>query len=222
MYISNRNVIVNALICVLYAIFSVITFYVVKDFLHIFLIWNLFLSVIPYVMVFLIDRKIVRKKWLVIIVLLIWLFFFPNAMYIVTDLIYTDVRDFVLSMGPYQGMIYLQNIGSYLALIHIFLGAFLGLMFGFKSLKVLYNHTKNINLQKYRDFAVIVVFGLSAFAIYIGRFFRYNSWEFFRIVSIARDFIQTFSWFTVFFIGSLTVLQIILFYALINNFEAKK
>ncbi len=222
MYISNRNVIINILIFICYGIFSVITYFVVKDFLHIFLIWNLLLSVIPYIMVFLIDRKIIKKKSLIIIALLVWLFFFPNAMYIVTDLIYTDVSNFISNSGPYQAYIYLQDISSYMALIHIFLGAFLGLMYGFKSLKVLYDYAPDINLKKYRDIVVIAVFGLSSFAIYIGRFFRYNSWDIFRVFTIIARFFDSFSWFTVFFIGSVTILQMIMFYALINNFQAKK
>ena len=222
MHISNRSVIINLIVFICYVIFSVITYIVVEDFLHIFLIWNLFLSTIPYIIVYLIDREIIKKKWLIIFSLLIWLFFFPNATYIITDLIYTNVDNFIVSSGPYQPLIYLQDVTSYLALMHIFLGAFLGLMYGFKSLKVLYDSSYKIQLHKIRDLLVIGVFGLSGFAIYIGRFFRYNSWDIFRIFSIIKVFFETFSWFTVFFIGSIALLQCILFYVLIINFEVKK
>jgi uncharacterized membrane protein len=187
-----------------------------------FLIWNIFLAAIPFGIVYLIDHKLIKSKVSIIIALVFWLFFFPNAIYIITDLIYVDVDFYVLASIGYTPAIYVQDIPSYMALFHIYLGSIIGLIYGFKSINVLYNLSKATVLYKYRDILVVTVFFLSGFAIYIGRFFRYNSWEFFKVFRIITDFISTLSWFTVFFILSLTLLQTLIFYSFKFNFNKRK
>jgi uncharacterized membrane protein len=188
------------------------------NFLHIFLVWNLFLALIPLLVVFLLDKKVIKSKIGIVISLLVWLFFFPNSFYIITDLIYVDTNDFVFQSGPYNPTVYLQNIPAYLGLFHIYLGAFIGLIYGYKSINVLYDYSKDYSiLKKYRNILVIFVFGLSSFAIYIGRFFRYNSWDIFKIYQIIKDFFEDLSWFTVFFIGFMTIIQIVVFYLIRTN-----
>ncbi len=221
MYITKKNIIFNGAIFILFIFVSIITFIVVKDFLHIFLVWNVFLALIPYALTILIDKKIVKKKIGIIITLLLWLFFFPNSMYIITDLIYINSEEFMAGIGSYDVFLYLQNTPSYLGLFHIYLGGILGLLYGFKSLSVLYQYGKDMKCSKYRDIIVIIIFGLSSFAIYVGRFFRYNSWDIFRVFSIIKDFFESLSWFTVFFILSYTLLLTIIFYSFKYNFLQK-
>lgn len=218
MLITKKNIIFNSSLFVIYICLSIITFIFVRNGLHIFLVWNVFLAFIPFVFTILLDKKIINKKIPVIITLLLWLFFFPNSMYIITDLIYINTENFVSNPGPYSPAIYLQDTSSYLAMFHIYLGGVIGLLYGFKSLSVLYEYSKRNAIGKYRDIAVILVFILSAFAIYIGRFFRYNSWDFFRVYSILKDFFTTFSFFTVFFIVSYSILLVIIFYSFKMNF----
>jgi uncharacterized membrane protein len=222
MRITTKNLYKNIALFFMYIVLSIVTFIVTNNFLHIFLVWNLLLAAIPYGIVYLIDNKIIASKAGVAIALLLWLFFFPNSIYIITDLIYTDVDSFVINGGGYTPSVYVQDISSYLALFHIYLGSIIGLIYGFKSLSVLYNLSRNTVAYRYRDILVVSVFFLSGFGIYIGRFFRYNSWEFFKVFQILGDFISTFSWFTVFFILSLTLLQTIIFYSFKSNFTSKK
>lgn len=216
--IKTKDLTTNILLYIFYVILSFITAYVTNDGLHAFLIWNLTLAVIPYAIAYLIDQKIINTKVGIIIALLLWLFFFPNSVYIITDLIYVNINDFVLSINGYNPTEYLQDISSYLGLFHIFIGAILGLVYGYKSLSVLYNLSKKTVVGKYRDLLVVLVFFLSAVGIYIGRFFRYNSWDIFKIFDIIKDFFSTFSWFTVFFILTLTMVQLVIFLAVKINF----
>ena len=219
MEITNKSLITNIILFGIYFIISIITFTVVSDFLHIFLIWNLFLAIIPFLITYLIDRNYLKSKLAIIIALLTWLFFFPNSIYIITDLIYINYKDFINMESLYTSSIYLQNLPAYLALFHIYLGSIIGFIYGFKSINTLYNLSKKTVLGKYRDLITIAVFGLSGFGIYIGRFFRYNSWEFFKVFSILKDFFTNFSVFTVFFILGLTLIQALVFYSIRLNFK---
>ncbi len=219
--ITNESFVLNVILFFIYIAFSIVTFVVVRDFLHIFLVWNLFLAVIPYALAFFLDREIIKSKVCIIITIILWLFFFPNSMYIMTDLIYTNSADFISQEHMYAPIIYIQSLSSYLALFHIYLGSILGLLYGFKSLSVMYNLSKETRFYKYRVLMTILVFVLSSIGIYIGRFFRYNSWEFLKLFSIVSDFFTSFSWFTVFFVCSLTMLQIIIFYGYKYNFIKK-
>ena len=55
-----------------------------------FLIWNLFLAIIPYAISSMIKRIEILKtsKIKLIIILFVWLLFLPNAPYIITDFIH--------------------------------------------------------------------------------------------------------------------------------------
>ncbi len=218
----NKSLIANIVLFAIYIVLSIITYIVVGSFLHIFLIWNLFLAAIPFAIVYFIDQKIVKGKVVITLCVLGWLFFFPNSTYIITDLIYTDIDSLVISGIGYQPTVYLQAIAPYMALFHIYIGSIIGLIYGLKSLSALYNLSKNTVFQKYRDLLVVAVFILSGVGIYIGRFFRYNSWDLFRIFNIVKDFLSTFSLFTVFFILALTIIQLIIFYAIRINFSKEK
>lgn len=220
--ITKKSLMVNVIIFVLYVLLSVITYSVVGNFLHIFLIWNLFLAAIPFGIVVLVEKHIIKKRIIVVIALLLWLFFFPNAIYMITDLIYINSRDFIYQVQPYGTTQYIQSISAYLALFHIYLGGFIGAVYGIKSVYVLYEKSLEFSIGKYRDICILGIFLLSALGIYIGRFFRYNSWEVIRVFSIIKDFFGSFSWFTVFFVFFVWFLQCLIFYVIKYNFIQKK
>lgn len=223
MVLTKKQLWTNVTLFVVYIIISVLTFLVTKDFLHIFLIWNLFLAALPFGIVYALDHQWVKSKTLIALLLFLWLIFFPNAIYIITDLIYLDVNHFVVNIGSYFGaVIYVETLPDYLALFHLFLGAFLGFVYGLKSLDVLIVLSMKQSFKLNRHLLVFGIFVLSSIAIYIGRFFRYNSWDILRFWRILSDLVNQFSWFTLFFIAGLTLLQLIIFYALHNNFSEEK
>ena len=130
----------------------------------IFLIWNLFLALIPYLissyLIAITKEKI--SSYLPISLLIIWLLFLPNSFYILTDLVHI-----VRSSGTL----------FYLDLIIICSFAIIGFILGLLSLehfKILL-HSKN--LKKYTTYIILFVCLLCGFGIYLGRILRYNSWN---------------------------------------------
>lgn len=50
-----------------------------------FLIWNLFLAWVPFAFSKMLYAKKTGRKWILYAVVFVWLIFFPNAPYIITD-----------------------------------------------------------------------------------------------------------------------------------------
>ncbi len=219
MHITKKRFIVNIGITFLYTCFSVLVYYVVRHGVHMMLAWNIILAFIPMGIVFLYDQKYVKKTYLVIILFLLWLLFYPNAFYVVTDLIYLESSDFMVMIELYLGdsYQYIDSVSAYLGLFHMLFGVIIAGYFGLISLISIYDHIKDSRLSNYRDLFIIIVSFLSAAGIYIGRFFRYNSWELYRVFAIISDFFTSISWFMVFFICMVGIMQLGIFYLVILN-----
>ncbi|MEP1853967.1 DUF1361 domain-containing protein, partial [Nonlabens ulvanivorans] len=67
---------------------------ITHDFYMLFLVWNLFLAILPYVISLWLETSIASTyykrthKWFTIPIFTIWLLILPNAPYIITDLIH--------------------------------------------------------------------------------------------------------------------------------------
>jgi uncharacterized membrane protein len=129
-----------------------------------FLIWNLFLAFLPLLFAWLIYQFAARmNKVLIILCTFVWLLFYPNAPYMISDLIH------IQQLNP---------MVLYDALI-IFSFAILALFFGFYSLKIIHVLYKQIAGKKVAHTVVWVSIILSSAGIYLGRILRLNSWDFF-------------------------------------------
>ena len=132
--------------------------------LFLFLNWNLFLAFIPWFFstLLIIYPSLQKKKLLVLLVLGVWLLFFPNAPYILTDLFHLK-RNLVMPIW-FDSLLILSF-------------AWAGLMFGFISLwnieKVLNGFIKN-NWLVFISTSLLFV---GSFGIYLGRYLRWNSWD---------------------------------------------
>lgn len=132
----------------------------------IFLVWNLFLAWIPYWFSLSLNRVYHRtqSRLLTGIVLGLWLLFFPNAPYIITDLLHLKSR---------------SPIPHWYDMMLIFSFAWTGLALGLLSLYEVHLFLK----KRFSDFLtwgfVLTSIGLSGFGIFIGRFQRWNSWDVF-------------------------------------------
>jgi len=127
----------------------------------IFLLWNLFLAWLPVLFALLARRHRASRlgRWLWGS---LWLLFFPNAPYLLTDL---------LHLGQ------IGHVPIWYDLIMLLTFALAGLFLGFASLFWLQDLvTKALN-QWAGWLFVLVVLGLSSFGVYIGRFLRWNSWD---------------------------------------------
>lgn len=93
----------------------------------------------------------------------LWLLFFPNAPYIVTDLIHlTAVRD---------------GVSLYFDIALIALAAATGLGLAFSSLAILQDLVETAAGRLTGWAFVLLVWLLSSFGIYLGRVERWNSWD---------------------------------------------
>ena len=129
------------------------------------LVWNLFLAWIPYgcSLVAAVWFRLAPRYWFLLLIPSgLWLVFFPNAPYIVTDFYHLGYR-------PPIPLWY--DIG----LIAIF--AFNGVFLAIASLRTMHNIVKHyLGWISGWIFAGIAL-GLSALGIYLGRFGRFNSWD---------------------------------------------
>lgn len=129
---------------------------------YIFLIWNLFLAWIPFE----VSRHLKPNgnKLLNGLLFCIWLLFFPNALYIITDLIH--IRDYPHKMVP----------GWYDAIL-IFSSSLMGLLFAFLSLFNAERFLRNFVSKKWMGWVTGGILFISSFGVYLGRFQRWNSWD---------------------------------------------
>ncbi|MDY6783704.1 MAG: DUF1361 domain-containing protein [Cyanobacteriota bacterium] len=131
--------------------------------------WNSFLALIPLALSFWLFRFQKNRDLLWWVGLLVFIAFLPNAPYVLTDIIHLIdiIRD-----GYSIWIITLVIIPQYL--IFIFIG------FGSYVLSIV-NLGYYLHRNKLGKFTLIVEFtihALSAIGIYLGRFKRFNSWDF--------------------------------------------
>ena len=130
------------------------------------LVWNLFLAWIPFgLAVYVYDgyRKRLGRLRLWAVGGL-WLLFFPNALYIVTDI---------------KWLRYSAGMPIWYDLALIGAAAWGGLLLGFTSLYLMQRVVKRaLGAVQAWAFAFVTL-ALGAFGVYLGRFERWNSWDVF-------------------------------------------
>jgi uncharacterized membrane protein len=129
-------------------------------------LWNLFLAWIPFALALLLydrHRRDARRVQLLALGLL-WLLFFPNAPYIVTDFRY--LTDMTGKAFWFEGLL----IGT---------AAVTGLLLGFMSLYLIQAIVRRVAGARYAWLFVFVALGLSSVGVYLGRVLRWNSWDVF-------------------------------------------
>ncbi|MBD0374379.1 MAG: DUF1361 domain-containing protein [Flavisolibacter sp.] len=134
------------------------------SFLFIFLIWNLFLAYIPYVLSNYILRNAGNKEKLrcLIPLFVIWLLFFPNSFYIITDLFHLRIT---------------EDMPLWFDLALIFSFAWNGLLPGILSLRQMEKLMVTQFKLKNELFFIYPIMCLTSMGIYIGRYLRFNSWD---------------------------------------------
>jgi len=130
------------------------------------LAWNLLLAWIPFILAYT-AYALSWKKPLLYFVLpvtaFLWLIFFPNAPYILTDLQYLAK----------------QTAGAplwYDVILVIWFG-WTGLLLGIVSLYLMHDIVHRAFGRWFGWIFVIAVSILSSFGVYLGRFVRFNSWD---------------------------------------------
>jgi uncharacterized membrane protein len=131
---------------------------------YVFLVWNLFLAWIPLIaasFAFALARQRIGAGAGFLIV--VWLLFFPNAPYMLTDFIHLSERS-ATSPVWYDALM----LSSF---------AWTALMLGFLSLYLIQALVAPRIGAAWAWVVVACALGLASFGIYIGRFAGFNSWD---------------------------------------------
>lgn len=130
---------------------------------YIFLIWNLFLAAVPY----LLSSHIQTKKptgMNLIGKCLVWVLFLPNALYIITDLKHLRVR---------------PPVPEWFDCLLLFSFSTLALLLGLLSFYQMNQVLKRYAPPYIRHIILISISLLAGFGVYLGREQRWNSWDLF-------------------------------------------
>lgn len=131
---------------------------------HSWLAWNLFLAWIPFVLSLVIYARAQAEASLRLLLSLgaLWLVFFPNAPYLVTDLKH-------LRTGGAVPLLY--------DVLLLTTAAWAGLLLGLTSLFLIHAVVRRSVGSASAWVLVVGVLALSSFGIYLGRVQRWNSWD---------------------------------------------
>ena len=134
-----------------------------------FLIWNLFLAWIPFIISYFTYTLTMNRKWVhlfIPIAAFLWLIFFPNAPYILTD---------------FQHLAYdSSDLPVWYDVMMLVWFAFTGVLLGMVSLFLMQEMVRREFGRFVGWVFVAAVTGLSAAGVYMGRFLRWNSWDILR------------------------------------------
>lgn len=155
-----RLLFLSALSCAWCCGVLMVRFHVAGDQTFRFMIWNLFLAGIPLGLSLMMPY--IRPAKMAVLVLPAWLLFFPNAPYVLTDLMHLHMR---------------PNVPFWLDLLMLLSFGLVSLWMGFQSLRLMQDWVS----QRYGSitswcfaFSTLI---LTGFGIYLGRFLRWNSWD---------------------------------------------
>ena len=125
-----------------------------------YLIWNLFLAWIPYLITACcIKKEMPLSRFIPLFIL--WILFFPNAPYMVTD---------VIHVASAAHRVWLDG------LVFFFFG-WIALMLGILSLRDMHGYLQSHMSRAASEIAVFAICAVASFGIYLGRFERWNSWD---------------------------------------------
>ncbi|QWB96124.1 DUF1361 domain-containing protein [Mycoplasmatota bacterium] len=198
-----------------YMVLTVFTGSILNNGLILFLTINMFLAGVSWILSIgvscLKDKG--YKLWIVLILTIVWILFFPNAMYITTDFIHLQNYEF---FGIYS-QTYVFILEDWIVLFLIFLGAMISAKLGVESIKNVFSSWKLFN-SKWLIIYLSGLFVISSIGIYIGRFIRLNSWDFYRLDIIFEHIWQHFE----FFIGFVLLFTAIHFIYYVLFKQSKK
>lgn len=132
-----------------------------------FLFWNLLLAWVPMILVWLLQGQLQyrNRSWkepVPVLLTLLWLGFLPNSFYLVSDLIhlqYSDSNSVLFDAVMFQSFVWNGLVAGILSIIWV--------------------HSALLR-RRGKDMAAAIISGvllLSAFAIYLGRNLRWNTWD---------------------------------------------
>jgi uncharacterized membrane protein len=176
-----------------YALFCLATSLLTHLNIYAFMIWNLFLALIPLSLSYALLRT--KRRWLAILLGLAWILLIPNAFYVLTDLIHLSQFTFYYhTTDTFTHPIYIQDLRIWIGFINIVAGVIISIYAGLLSLRQVHTRLE----RKYPRATLplmLLIFALIGCGVYIGRFLRYNSWNIFSPLDLAQDLTGNFGLF---------------------------
>lgn len=172
------------------------------------LIWNMVLALIA--LDFAVITVVIKKKLLRVLAGGMWLFFYPNTFYMLTDIVHMHFTSTVL-WDKQSLILYLLYVSSIL----------FGVLCGIESFNLI---TGVLHLNSY-ILRLLFIGGLSfvsSFAIHIGRYARLNSWDIAtRPMTVIHELVEVVSWDALHFVLGFTFIQVLCLVFLDNKIQNK-
>lgn len=179
-----------------------------KNYFYSFLFLNTFLGYIPIELAFHVNHK--QNKYIFYFIFLLWLLFYPNAPYVLTDLFH------LARYNPYDPKTGLMtfNLHMWLSYTNLLSSALACSLLGIWSLE----YFTNVIMQRFNlhhfliKFSLIIIFNIiSSIGIYVGRFLRLHSaYIFIKPAWVINELLSMWNLRMLIFIGFLTLIQLII------------
>lgn len=128
--------------------------------------WNLLLAVLPLLFVWILVERLKNvawsTDWISIVLCVLWLGFLPNSFYIVTDLIH-------LAEVTNQTLLYDS--------VMMFVFSITGFTLGYAAVIPMHQQLRRRLKPFQADSIIGFVFLLCSYAIFLGRYMRWNTWD---------------------------------------------
>lgn len=192
----------------IYLIESIFMYIFFRHGLDLFMAWNLFLALIPLYAAIILCKNLQSNKIVTVFSSFMFIFFFPNSPYLITDYIHVGRMDFF----TYSDRL---NIIAWARLLHITFAIFLGTLAGMLSLYLIHRLLLAYKNKMFSNISIVIISLLSGYAIYIGRFLRFNSWDVLSPIFLTSELLKDFDIFTIvfsFLLAIYTLFVYIIFY----------
>ena len=132
------------------------------SFFLIFMVWNLFLAFVPFVISSFLQYRLEGiGKWTILFWGSVWLLFLPNAPYMVTDLIHLISKEAILWFDPVLILCFALN----------------GLLLYYLSVRDMLKVFRQFRIPLLIKSTLVILPVIISIGVYIGRFQRWNSWD---------------------------------------------
>lgn len=180
------------LLTLMYVVVTMVLGMIINNGLIIFLGWNIVLATLVFglAQLFVNYRQHQYPFWISYLLFIIFVLFFPNTFYLLTDTIHFQAYGF---FADYPS-VYALMMEDWIVFTVVTVGALYGVKLGISSLDLIRDvHYEFI--KKHETLYIILLFILSSTGIYLGRFIRLNSWNFFDLEAIALGIINHLDFF---------------------------
>jgi uncharacterized membrane protein len=156
------SLLIALVVCLVMILINAVT---AKTSYYFFLPYNIFLAFFSPTFAIILKNRLHTQPWLKpsnLILTFLLLIFLPNSFYMITDLIHVQ---------------YIIGIDVLYNIIFTNLAIFIGLIAGFISLYIFHVELLKRTYHRYAHIIIGILIIAISFAIYLGRYLRWNSWD---------------------------------------------